>query len=96
MIKKNPDWPTNKPGSKGANGYSCLHEKNFNILMKESFFNSNDNYIRIKIPCPNENFEIKKVYDISNDVFTELGLKIENLKIVLIHISDKTNSSSEG
>ena len=93
-MQRNKKWPNCKPGKPG-NGYSNLHKKNFNLLMNESYFNTKEEYVSIKIPCPFEKFEIKKVYEIPNSVFLYIGLKI-NLKILLIHIKEPTGASSQG
>lgn len=95
-MKKNPNWPRIKPGKPGQNGYSALHKRNFNVLLKESFFNPDNTFIDIKVPCPNDKFEIKKVYDISDSIFEDFQIAFDNLKTILIHISDSTASSTLG
>ncbi|TCP25727.1 hypothetical protein EV195_10386 [Tenacibaculum skagerrakense] len=94
-MKKNPNWPICKPGKPG-NGYSSLHKKNFNVLLKESYFNPSKKYVSVKIPCPKKDFEIQKVYEVSSDIFLEIGINVSNLRILLIHISEPTAASTLG
>ncbi|CAM1353512.1 hypothetical protein [Tenacibaculum halocynthiae] len=93
-MRQNPNWPTCKSGRPGQNGYSSKHQKNFDLITKESFFHHSKKNINIKIPCPDNTFELRKVYDFTDDLQNNiLNNHKTNVKVLAFHISDGTNNN---
>lgn len=91
-MSKNPNWPTNR--SIKPEDLSHLYKKCFDIFPKKCFFDYISNSINIKIPCSNNNFKLKGVYDFSKE-FHSVVFNSETLKILVFHISDDTDIPSK-
>lgn len=91
-MKKNTKWPKPRPAKPNDN--KDLYKNNFYIAKdknKESYFSLEQNCIFFKTPTPNDEFELKAAYDLSNLFKTNVFSAVTNLKIILCHISDNTD-----
>ncbi|MCF2874959.1 MULTISPECIES: hypothetical protein [unclassified Tenacibaculum] len=91
-MKRNPNWPANR--GERPEDLSHLYKNCFDIFPKKCFFDYISNSINVKIPCSNNNFELKGVYDFTKE-FHSTVLSSETLKVLILHISDGTNISSK-
>lgn len=57
--------------------------KNLDVINEHSFFNVDNELLCIKFPVPNENYEVKNIYNYSSALINR----------IVIHISDNTNDS---
>lgn len=95
MIK-NTKWPKPRPAKPNDN--KDLYKNNFYIAKdknKESYFSLEQNSIFFKTPTPNDEFELKTVYDLSSLFNSNILSAITNLKIILCHISDSSDCSGQ-
>lgn len=97
-MEKNTKWP--KPRTARPNENKNLYKDNFYIANnknKESYFTlePNNNRLFFKTPTPNDQFELKAVYDLSDLLNSNVISAINNLKLILCHISDGSNNSGQ-
>jgi hypothetical protein len=95
---RNSKWPvvqaydSQKHPSTGDFGESI-----FNVSSKHSYFDHEDDFIKIHVSCPTENkdpFVLKNVYDYSQEFSEIVGFK--NYKYLVFHISDNSELMNTG